>query len=151
MDPSTSAADDRLQLHELFASYCFGLDYDDDARVLDCFTPDGVFSLSDRGDFVGHEEIQKILDASASTRHRHNILNVLVDELDGDEAKVRAYFILIDPNGGRITAWGHYVDDAVRCDDGRWRWTIKRIHFEWRSQEYAGRSEGQQRDDLVAE
>lgn len=57
---------DRQQLNELYASYCFGLDYDDDQRVLDCFTPDGVFVMSDHV-FTGHGEIQRILDASAAT------------------------------------------------------------------------------------
>lgn len=140
---------DRLELHELYGRYCFGLDYQRDEELLDCFTPDGVFSLSDRGDFEGHEGIQKILDASAATRNRHHIMNIVVQELDGDRARVKAYFILLHYEDARIISWGHYDDDAVRCDDGRWRWTMKRVNFEWRSEDYAARSEGQQASDLT--
>lgn len=140
---------DQLALRELYARYCFGLDYHDNDQMLDCFTTDGVFSLSDRGDFRGHDQIQAILDASAPTRHRHNILNVVVDEIDGDTATMRAYFILIHPTDGRITSWGHYQDDAVRCEDGIWRWTMKRVHFDWRADDYAARSEGQTTDKLL--
>lgn len=149
MDTETRAVADRLALHELYSRYCFGLDYHDDAAMLDCFTEDGVFALSDRGDFAGHDGIQKILDASADTRNRHHIMNILVDTLDGDRAEVRAYFILIHHSDGQVISWGHYRDDAVRCDDGVWRWTRKRVNFDWRSPEYAERSEGQKAENLV--
>ena len=140
---------DHLQLRNLYSRYCFGLDYHDDEALLDCFTPDGTFALSDRGDFVGHEQIQRILDASASTRNRHNVLNVLVDEVDGDVAHCRAYFLLLHPEDASIISYGHYRDDAVRCDDGQWRWTMKRVNFDWRAATYAERSERQTVDKLL--
>lgn len=140
---------DHLQLRNLYSRYCFGLDYHDDAALLDCFTPDGTFSLSDRGSFVGHEQIQRILDASAATRNRHHVLNVLVDEVDGDTATCRAYFILLHPEDASIQSYGHYRDDAVRCDDGQWRWTMKRVNFDWREQRYADRSTAQHADQLL--
>lgn len=150
MTMSPETLDAHLQLRNLYSQYCFGLDYLEDDEVLDCFTPDGVFALSDRGDFSGHDEIRAILDASRDSRNRHNIMNVLVEDVDGDTARVRAYFILLRPSDGAVISYGHYVDDAVRCDDGRWRWTRKRVNFDWRDDGYAARSEGQQRDDLVA-
>jgi hypothetical protein len=140
---------DHLQLRNLYAQYCFGLDYHDDAELLDCFEPDGTFSLSDRGDFQGHEAIQAILDASASTRNRHHILNLLIDEVDGDVARCRAYFILMRPDDAGIISWGHYRDEAVRSDDGKWRWRRKRVEFDWRSEDYAQRSESQTTDKLL--
>lgn len=139
------------QLRNLYSRYCFGLDYLNDEEMLDCFTEDGVFALSDRGDFAGHDEIQAILDASSGSRNRHNIVNVCIDEVDGDRARTRAYFILLRPDDGATISYGHYVDDAVLCDDGQWRWTRKRVNFDWRSDDYAKRSESQQRDQLVGD
>lgn len=140
---------DHLLLRNLYAKYCFGLDYHDDGALLDCFTPDGTFALSDRGDFVGHEQIQRILDASAGTRNRHNVLNVLIDRIEGGTAYCRAYFILLYPEDASIQSYGHYVDEAVRCDDGQWRWTIKRVNFDWRAEVYATRSVAQNAERLL--
>lgn len=60
------------------------------------------------------------------------MVNVLVDVVDGDTAKTRAYFVLLHRSDGRIAACGHSDDEAVRCEDGRWRWTTKHVRFEWR-------------------
>jgi ketosteroid isomerase-like protein len=140
---------DHVMLRNLYAKYSFGLDYHDDAALLDCFTPDGTFALSDRGDFVGHERIQRILDASAGTRNRHTVLNVVIHRVEGDKAFCRAYFILLHPGDASIQSYGHYVDDAVRCDDGQWRWTKKRVNFDWRDDVYAVRSEAQTSEKLL--
>jgi hypothetical protein len=140
---------DQLQLRNLYSKYCFGLDYHDDALLLDCFTPEGTFALSDRGDFVGHEQIQRILDASAATRNRHHVLNVLIDGIEGDTASCRAYFILLHPEDASIQSWGHYRDDAVRCEDGQWRRAVKRVNFDWRAEAYAERSTAQTADRLL--
>lgn len=149
MTTDIQAVSDRLALHELYGRYCFGLDYKDDTALLDCFTPDGVFSLSDRGDFEGHEGIQLILDASSATRNRHHIMNIVVDTVDGDQAESRAYFILLHHENANIISWGHYRDQARRCDDGVWRWTRKRVNFDWRSEDYAARSETQKLEQLT--
>lgn len=145
----TDLALDHAQLRNLYSRYCFALDYGTTADVLDCFTEDGVFSLSDRGDFVGHEQIGVLIDASAESRNRHQIMNVLVDSVDGDTAETRGYFMLLRTKDAATMSYGHYVDSARRCEDGVWRWTIKRISFDWRHDVYAERSATQHVDQLV--
>jgi 3-phenylpropionate/cinnamic acid dioxygenase small subunit len=145
----TDLAQDHADLRNLYSRYCFALDYGTTPDLLDCFTEDGVFSLSDRGDFEGHEQIAVIIDASAESRNRHMIMNILIDCVDGDTAEVRAYFLLIRTKDAAVMSYGHYTDSALRCPDGVWRWTAKRIHFDWRDDAYASRSEAQTVDRLV--
>lgn len=140
---------DHAEIRNLYSRYCFALDYGSTADLLDCFTPDGLFSLSDRGDFEGHEQIAVLIDASAESRNRHMIMNVLIDSLEGDTAEVRAYFLLMRTKDAETMSYGHYTDTAVRCPDGTWRWSAKRIHFDWRHDAYATRSEAQHVDKLV--
>ncbi len=145
----TDLALDHAMLRNLYARYCFALDYGTTADLLDCFTEDGLFSLSDRGDFVGREQIAVLIDASAESRNRHQIMNVLIDSVDGDTAASRGYFVLLRTKDAETMSFGHYVDTAVRCEDGVWRWSAKRIHFDWSHEAYAQRSESQHVDQLI--
>lgn len=139
----------RESIRDLYARYCFALDYGTTTDLLDCFTPEGVFSLSDRGDFQGHEQIGTIIDASAQSRNRHMIMNLLFDELTTDRARCRAYFLLIRTRDAAVMSYGHYVDDVVLCADGVWRWSRKGVNFDWREEAYATRSQAQTVDKLI--
>lgn len=139
----------REHIRDLYGRYCFALDYGTTADLLDCFTPDGVFSLSDRGDFVGHEQLGTLIDASAESRNRHMIMNLLFDEVSADHARCRAYFLLIRTRDAATMSYGHYVDSVVLCPDGVWRWDRKNIFFDWRDGAYAARSEAQTVEKLI--
>lgn len=144
-----SDAMDHLALHNLYGRYCFALDYGTTDELLDCFTADGTFSLSDRGDFVGHAQIRTIIDASAQSRNRHQIMNLVVDSIADGRAVCRAYFLLIRTADAATMSYGHYRDTAVKCADGIWRWDLKRVIFDWRAPEYAVRSQSQTTDKLL--
>lgn len=142
---------DYIHLQNLYGRYCFALDYRTTADLLDCFTPDGVFSLSDRGDFVGHEQIAALIDASAEGRNRHQIMNLVIDSIANGEAKCRAYFLLLRTRDAAVMSYGHYQDTAVKCPDGVWRWSLKRVIFDWRDEAYARRSESQTVERLLGQ
>jgi uncharacterized protein (TIGR02246 family) len=124
-------------IFELYGRYPQLIDGNDEEGLADCFTEDGAFRVSGQGHFVGREEIMRLVRDTAEGRPRHLTMNVWIREVDGDEADVKAYFLLIDLESGENVAYGNYHDSPVRCADGRWRWKQRRVQFEWTSEGYA--------------
>ena len=128
------------QVRNLYARYCFNLDGNDVQGLGDCFTEDGVFALSDRGEFVGREAIQDLIRKTVDNRPRHHALNVEVLGVDGGEARSRAYFMLLDQASGAVSAYGYYEDTSRAEHDDTWRFSRRDVTFLWRSGDYAGRA-----------
>jgi hypothetical protein len=73
----------------------------------------------------GRDEIFRFFDRRLSiySASSHHVANVLVTE-NGDEARVRSYvYARVWPadGSGPGELWGRYEDEAVRGDDGEWR------------------------------
>ena len=127
-----SAIEDREQIRELRATYCFLVDDGRfDELVDDCFTDDARCDFrsaqGDLGPFVskGREEVRaffaqvvaSLLHDMSHTVHNHRI------SLDGDRATGDCYFELTakDPsNGDAVVGAGRYLDRYRRVA-GRWR------------------------------
>lgn len=129
--------DDHAGIMELYGRYPQLIDLDDEGALADCFTADGVFLISGQGRFEGREEIEGLVGSTAAGRPRHLTLNVWIRAVEGDEAQVRAYFMLVDLESGQNVAYGHYNDRPVRGEDGVWRWRERRVQFEWTAESYA--------------
>jgi ketosteroid isomerase-like protein len=54
--------------------------------------------------------------------HKHLLFEPLVD-IDGDRARVTSYYMRMDryDDGPHARSFGRYLDELVRCSDGRWR------------------------------
>lgn len=83
---------------------------------------------------VGHDQLRAMVGAhtrAPQAWHKHGLMNVEV-VVDGDRADAQSYFVRVDASGvttgAFIRAFGRYVDELVRCGDGRWR--IMRRHCE---------------------
>ncbi len=127
----------REGIQELYGRYPFEMDADNEDELADCFTEDGLFLISGQGRFEGREQIRGLVRDTAAGRPRHYTVNLHIQEVDGDEARCRAYFLLVDIVTGENVAFGNYQDRPVRCADGRWRWRERRVQFEWTSAGYA--------------
>ena len=116
--------------------YGHAMDYGPDADFVDCFTPDGVWDVRMRktpsGAFTcaGHGEIAASLETQTSVRAPALYAKHLLIEpqivVDGDDASVQRYFVRIaseDAAPTQIVASGRYLDQLIRCHDGRWRLT----------------------------
>lgn len=126
------ALEDREQIRELRATYCFLVDDGRfDELVDDCFTEDARCDFrsagGDVGPFVseGREEVRaffgqvvaSMLRGMSHTVHNHRIA------IDGDRAAGDCYFELTaeDPgSGAAVVGAGRYLD-RYRRSDGRWR------------------------------
>lgn len=136
MDDPTPA--DLAGIQQLYSRYCFGFDRKDAELFAGCFVPDGVLAVGDR-EYAGHDTLRAVAEF-AGDRPRHHYLNPLVDEVRGDRARARAYFLTVDVGNGENSGCGEYVDELVRSDDGAWRFVRRRIDFHWQSEAYRARA-----------
>jgi ketosteroid isomerase-like protein len=114
-------------LHE----YAHAMDYGDESAWVAAFTPDAVFDVVEvvGGRRVHREEGHGDLAAYVANYpkpphfRKHVIVDPLID-IDGDEATVVAYWLLLqrdDADGTpSMAAFGHYRDRLVK-QAGRWR------------------------------
>jgi hypothetical protein len=113
-------------LHE----YAHSMDYGDEVGWVNAFSPDAVFNVfrAVEGTLIhreeGHGDLAKyVANYPKPPRFRkHIVVDPLID-VRGDEASVRAYWVLLerhDETGSPVlAAFGHY-DDTFRKADGRW-------------------------------
>ena len=126
--------DERAILRTLY-QYGHAMDNGPDVDFVDCFTPEGVWDVRMRvsdGAFQcrGHREIETSLAGQTSMRApalyaKHLVVDPLI-VVTGDEASVQSYFLRVEPRDAaptQIVASGRYLDQLVRCADGRWRFT----------------------------
>jgi hypothetical protein len=122
--------DERAVLRTLH-EYAHAMDYGREDAWVDAFTPDAVFDVVEvvSGKRIHREDGRGDLAAYVASYPKppHFRKHVMVDpliEIDGDEARVEAYWLLLqrDDQSGRplLVAFGHYVDRLVRHAD-RWR------------------------------
>lgn len=125
-------------IHNLFARYCFAIDGSNGPAFADCFTPDGRFVVTGREPVQGREDLMEFIAATSDNRPRHSYANLWVTEIDERTARAQAYFLLIDRETGENTAYGHY-DDTLECGEDGWRWSERRVIFDWISDTFAAR------------
>ncbi len=130
-------AEDHAGISNLYARYPILMDEDNEDGLADCFTEDGVFRISGQGHFKGSEEIRGLVRKTAAGRPRHITINLWIRDVQDGTASCNAYFLLVDLESGDTVAYGTYTDTPVRCDDGVWRWSERKVQFEWTSESYA--------------
>jgi len=124
--------EDRGQIIELTARYCWHIAHGEGEAAANLFTDDGVLDMTD-ADFKpvrGREAILKFYRASVREPevalpfiHNHII------ELSGDDARgtcaIEARF---SRNGESVTAAGYY-EDKYRREGGRWLFAERKLYF----------------------
>jgi ketosteroid isomerase-like protein len=130
MDELEELLAERAIMRALHA-YAHAMDYGDEAAWVDVFTEDAVFDVVEvvGGRRVHREEGRADLAAyvAAYPKPPHFRKHIVVDpmiDVDGDTAKVEAYWLLLERNddNGRpvLSSFGHYDDRWVK-QGGRWR------------------------------
>jgi hypothetical protein len=122
--------DDHQQVLDSMYRYGHAVDYGLNAEWVDCFTPDGTFVLSRRGqealEFAGTRALSDFIAGHTNAPefwHKHLLVEPRIT-IDGDRADVASYFVRIDRSGtgvNHIRSFGRYLDRLRRSDDGRWR------------------------------
>lgn len=132
---------DHLAILNRYAAYTYAVDCADEKGYLDCFTPDAIVDISsfkiawaamgdalrcfadENGIVRGAENLRKSVGV---VKFHHVTANVLVHSIDDDHARGSAYFVVFTPDGGKIEHYGRYDDELVKCDDGEWRFRVRR-------------------------
>lgn len=134
----SESTNDHAKIQSLYSKYCFALDGNNPQLLLECFSPEGIFQVSER-QFKGVDQLTMVAQ-SGDNRPRHHYANLWVRSIAGNEARASAYFFLVNIPDGAICGYGHYDDDMVRGADGEWRFQHRRITFLWQSEAYKART-----------
>jgi len=124
--------EDRGQIIELTARYCWHIAHGEGEAAANLFTDDGVLDMTDADSkpVSGREAILKFY--SASVREPEVALPFIhnhIIELSGDDARgtcaIEARF---SRNGESVTAAGYY-EDKYRREGGRWLFAERKLYF----------------------
>jgi 3-phenylpropionate/cinnamic acid dioxygenase small subunit len=113
----------RQAIYELLANYGHILDDVAHHRYPEIFTEDAVFDMSayDQPNLKSRAEIAAAFQGR--NMYGHLTTNIVIEELDGDSARVHSKFIGFANNGGIHT--GDYFDVIIRTDAG-WRLKVRK-------------------------
>ncbi|HYL58063.1 MAG TPA: nuclear transport factor 2 family protein [Candidatus Acidoferrales bacterium] len=124
--------EDREEIKELTARYCWHVTHGEGEAVANLFTDDGVLDVTG-GDFKavrGREALLKFYRASVREKEvaipfiQNHIIVIEGDSAHGTCA-IEARF---SRNGESVTAAGYY-EDKYRRERGRWRFVERKIFF----------------------
>ena len=126
----------RAALEDLNTNFCHYLDHNELDRLVDLFTEDADYSHGSRHS-SGRDEIRTLFDrreAAGERTARHMQTGLKLDIVDNDNARGQSVCMTFAENAAPpITPAMPYlvadfIDEYVRCNDGRWR--FKKRHIE---------------------
>ena len=126
---------DKVEITELISRYMHALDSRDGEALAATFTEDGALDTGSER-IVGRRALVDFVAAGTgkfSSGNRHWTSNVVIDggDDDDDAASAACYLLVVDANDrGRVSVVGRY-DDELRRVDGGWRFTKRRITFDY--------------------
>ena len=125
-----------LALRQLNADFCYHLDHNDTARLIDLFTKDAEYSHGERMS-VGRDEISALFarrneSGNRTARHMQSGLRFEITSDNSAKGNSVCMTFAADQKPPIATASPHlvadFIDDYELCADNRWR--ICRRHIE---------------------
>ena len=123
--------EDRVEIEERMARYCWSLDLGDFEGYADCFTADGWLEHWPQGKCVGREGLKRATDSlwyakpDAYLGRQHRIANVIMTPEGNDGVRIKAHWAILqhDVNSfeNRVMGLGAWDTLAVKSSDGEWR------------------------------
>jgi hypothetical protein len=134
----TLSVDDRFELQELYARYCYGVDTNDSALILSLFAPGGGFhranasaSFGQAQSWQGDDALHEYFTSRGAGRpaNQHWINSLWFDQ-SGEVLVGHAALAILQQadDRGEIFTLANYTDELVRVD-GAWRFQNRVISF----------------------
>jgi uncharacterized protein (TIGR02246 family) len=131
----TDSVQDRIEIQEkLLYAYAYAYDSKDCESFANLFAIDAVLELS--GKVSGREAIRQEcialqMNVVGNIKTRHNMTNIVFDQLTSRRAETRTYVMNTwqKPGDQTITVHGTgtYKDVIVKSDDGRWLFKERKL------------------------
>ena len=127
--PETDSVKDRIEIEEnLLYAYAYAYDSKDCESFANLFAIDAVWeAISAKAsgrDAIRQNCIARQKNVVGNIKTRHNMMNIVFDQLTSRRAETRTYFILTWQKPGdqtiNVQAAGTYKDVIVRSNDGTW-------------------------------
>ena len=133
------ATEDRFALADLIAAYGWALDTGDTEALVACFTPDArmveeVFEDADV--WLGHAGIRALaahyFGAPGFPGRQHHVTQTQYFPDGPDKVRMKSFAFVTECEGEppyvlRFAGW--YEDEAIRCEDGEWRFSARTIRL----------------------
>jgi hypothetical protein len=136
MNTAKLSVEDRLDIEELFARYCWALNTGDIDGVLACFTADGFLEHPPQGRFNGHAAIRAIVEELWYARPgwfvgRQHLANHFLMQRAGEGVRVKAYWTIAQRDMESMQMYlfslGHWNNLCIRQNDV---WLFKELVVE---------------------
>ena len=130
---------DRLALQDLIAAYSWALDTGDEEALVACFTPDARMVeevFEDPDIWEGHDGIRGLarhyFNAPGFPGRQHHVTQIQFTPQEDRSVNMRSFAFVTECEGEppyvlRFTGW--YEDQAVKGDDGRWRFASRIVRL----------------------
>ena len=127
--PEIMPAQDRAEIEELYARYCWGIDLADEELAIQTFAEDGEFDHLWQGKVKGHDAIRENLRKLWYDRQhwwygRQHLMNHFIMDPRPEGARIRCFFQILQWNADYQTNFvfgiGTRDDRLVKCN-GRWK------------------------------
>ena len=123
--------EDRVEIEELMARYCWSLDTGDFEGYADCFTEDGWLEHWPQGKCVGREGLKCATDSlwydkpDAYLGRQHRMSSVIMTPEGDNGVRIKCHWSILqhDVNTfqNKVFGLGSWDTLAVKCADGEWR------------------------------
>jgi hypothetical protein len=128
---------DRIAIQEkLLYAYAYTYDSKDCVSFANLFATDAVLDLGSIGKAQGRDAIMQGCLArqnsvAGNIKTRHNMMNIVFDQLTPQRAETRTYVVLTWQKPGEQTITPQfaftYRDVIIKSDDGRWLFKERRV------------------------
>lgn len=150
LEKKVQELEDKLAILDVIFAYGHYVDYGYKEAFTNLFEEDAVLHVMHRGETLqdigvpqepntgikGRETIRAFINSHTSAPamfHKHMVSNPLI-KLNGNKATAETLFQRLDEDekGSFIMVFGRYVDDFIRCTDGKWRFAKREAQLESR-------------------
>lgn len=144
LDQRLQILEDKDEIRELTARYCYAVVAQDGDALLDMFASDGEFHMG-TSSWRDQAELSKLYKEQVGAIGPKPFIQNHVVQVNGDTATGNcAVEIRVIEKGESVTACGHY-DDNYRRVNGKWKFAKRVFHlYHWAklSEGWAGKTTG---------